>query len=55
MDTPRVPHDHDDSEEVPHGCYRGLVFVGHMVAAEDGEEIEVFEAYPCRRCAAEAL
>ncbi len=64
MDTTRVhPHDHDDSEaldahysgpqrlEAPHGCYDGLVFIGHLVEGEDGEEVEVVEAVPCRRCA----
>jgi hypothetical protein len=33
-------------------CYRGLVYIGHLV--EDpgtGDEVEVFEAVPCRRCA----
>ena len=30
-------------------CYRGVVYLGHMVE-EDGEEIEIFEAAPCRRC-----
>ncbi len=34
----------------PHGCYDGLVFIGHMIE-EDGEEVEVFESVPCRRCA----
>ncbi len=38
-----------DSEDIPHGCYRGLVFIGHLVE-EDGEEVEVFVAVPCRRC-----
>jgi len=42
-------------EEAPHGCYRGVVFVGHMVEDECGVEFEVFEAYPCRRCGAEVL
>ncbi len=61
MDTTRVhPHDHDDTLdahhsclarlEAPHGCYGGLVFIGHLVE-EDGEEVEVFESVPCRRCA----
>jgi hypothetical protein len=60
MDTTRI-HDHDDTLdahysglerlEAPHGCYRGLIFIGHLVE-EDGEEVEVFEAVACRRCAA---
>ena len=62
MDTTRV---HDDSDtldahysglerlEAPHGCLSGVVYIGHLVE-EDGEEVEVVEAVPCRRCAAEA-
>ena len=41
------------TEEVPHGCYRGLVFIGHLVE-EDGEEFEVVESVPCRRCAGDS-
>jgi len=54
--------DHDDtvgahcaSLERPHACSDGVVHVGHLV--EDpgtGEETEVIEAVPCRRCAEEA-
>ena len=58
MDTTRVhPHDHDDTLDAhysclerPHGCYDGLVFIGHLVEDECGEEVEVIEAVPCRRC-----
>ena len=67
MDTTRVhPHDHDDTLDAhysglerlealellkaPHGCYRGFVFVGYLVE-EDGEEAEIVEAVPCKRCA----
>ena len=40
--------------ESPHACYDGVVFVGHLVESEaDGEEVEVIEAVPCRRCAGE--
>ena len=62
MDTTRI-HDHDDTLdahysglerlEAPHGCYDGQVFIGHMIE-EDGGEVEVVEAVPCRRCAGEA-
>jgi hypothetical protein len=32
-------------------CYDGTVFIGHVVEdSEAGEEVEVFEAVPCRRC-----
>jgi hypothetical protein len=66
MDTTRI-HDHDDTIEAhyaglerlpgaphgtPHGCMDGFVFIGHMIE-EDGEEVEVVEAVPCRRCAGE--
>jgi hypothetical protein len=36
--------------ERPHGCIAGVVYIGHLVEAEDGEEVEVFETVPCRRC-----
>ncbi len=60
--TAREPHDDSldahysglerlpDHAERPHGCYDGLVYIGHLVE-EDGEEVEVVEAVPCRRCA----
>jgi hypothetical protein len=38
-------------EETPHACIARVVYIGHMVEGEDGEEVEVFEAVPCRRCA----
>ena len=41
---------HPSTKECQCACYEGVVFVGHMVAGEDGEEAEVFEAVPCRRC-----
>jgi hypothetical protein len=57
--------DHDDTLEAhysglerlesPHVCTDGVVYLGHLV--EDpgtGEEVEVFEAVPCHRCAEEA-
>jgi hypothetical protein len=53
--------DHDDAVEAhyaslerPHACTDGVVYIGHL--AEDpgsGEEAEVLEAVPCRRCAGE--
>jgi hypothetical protein len=53
--------DHDDTLEAhyaslerlrPCACLDGVVYIGHLV--EDpgtGEEVEVIEAVPCRRCA----
>ena len=52
--------DHDDTVEAhysalermrPHACIDGLVYIGHLIVAEDGEEVEVVEAVTCRRCA----
>jgi hypothetical protein len=43
-----APHDQDH----PHACNDGVVYIGHLV--EDpgtGNEVEVIEAVPCRRCA----
>ena len=67
MDTTSVhrseANDHDDTLDAhysglerlrPHGCYEGLVFIGHLVEGEDGEEFEVIEAVPCRRCAGDS-
>jgi hypothetical protein len=34
------------------GCYGGYHYLGHVVEGEDGEEVEVFETVPCRRCTA---
>jgi hypothetical protein len=52
--------DHDDTVEAhyaslerPHACTDGVVYIGHLVE-QDGEEVEVIEAVPCRRCAEEA-
>ena len=61
MDTTRI-HDHDDTLDAhysclerPHGCYEGLVFIGHLVEdSEAGEEVEVIESVPCRRCSDKA-
>jgi hypothetical protein len=56
--------DYDDTLEThyaslerlrPCACLDGVVYVGHLV--EDpgtGEEVEVIEAVPCRRCTEEA-
>jgi hypothetical protein len=44
--------DAEASEPLHCCCWRGFVYVGHLVVAEDGEEVEVFEAVPCKRCKA---
>ena len=51
--------DHDDTIEAhyaslerPHACYDGVVYIGRLVEEPGtGEEVEVIEAVPCRRCA----
>ena len=61
MDTTRVPQPNrdDDTVEAHYAalerlecalCYRGLVYIGHHELTEEGEEIEVVEAVPCKRC-----
>ena len=53
---------HDDTLEAhysglerlrPHACVDGTVYIGHLVAGDDGEEVEIIEPVPCRRCAGE--
>ncbi len=47
----RLPN-HAPTEERPHGCIAGYVFIGHLVVdEEDGEEREIILSAPCRRCA----
>jgi hypothetical protein len=66
VDTNRVTHhDPEDTLEahysslerlMPHGCYEGFVYIGHIVEDElDGEPVEVIERVPCRRCSAGTL
>ena len=51
-----LAHDvHPSIEEQGHGspcfvCYDGQVYIGHHELTEEGEEIEVVEAVPCKRC-----
>ena len=41
------------SEDPPHACTDGLVFLTYTVFDEAvGEEVERLEVVPCRRCAA---
>ncbi len=34
----------------PHACIAGVVYIGHMVEGEDGEEVEIYISMQCRRC-----
>jgi hypothetical protein len=47
-----APPAHPSTDETPHACLEGVVYIGHLVE-QDGEEVEVVEAVPCRRCAGE--
>jgi hypothetical protein len=39
-----------DDQDHPHACTDGVVYIGRLVE-EDGEEVEVVDLVPCRRCA----
>ena len=42
---------HPPTDESLHACLEGVVYIGRLVVDEEGEEVEVIEAVPCRRCA----
>jgi hypothetical protein len=44
-----APLAHPSTEEC-FVCYDRLVFIGRLEMTEEGEEIEVVEPVPCRRC-----
>lgn len=57
MDIKRIPVSGDPFYVVAHDqddrlCARidGVVYLGRTTFTEDGEEVEVVEAVPCRRC-----
>ena len=45
--TATAPH---PSTEECFVCYEGLVYIGRLELTEEGKEVEVIEAVPCRRC-----
>jgi hypothetical protein len=45
----------DARKETPHGCYDGWVYLGFEGEDENGEQVEVIERVPCRRCNPESL
>jgi hypothetical protein len=49
----RTPSPEVVSDEVPHGCYEGFIYIGHITEDENGEPQEVIERVPCRSCRAE--
>ncbi len=50
MNNSTAPEPHPSTDESPDACTDGVVYIGHLVADEDGNEAEVYEAVPCRRC-----
>ena len=40
--------DTQDRDQRPHACCQGVVFLGHLVDDDDGNEVEVVDAVPCR-------
>jgi len=49
--TAHPAHPSTEGQDHPHVCLEGVVYIGHLVVGDDGEEVEVFEPVPCRRCA----
>jgi hypothetical protein len=48
-----APHAHDlrsDTDEKPHGCWDGWVYLGFEGEDEQGEHVEIIERVPCQRC-----
>ncbi len=41
----------ESSAPRPHACMNGYVFIGHLaVDPETGDETEIVESIPCKRC-----
>ncbi len=38
------------TDETPHACLDGFVFLGFEGVDENGEHVEIIESVPCRRC-----
>jgi hypothetical protein len=43
------------TEEAPHGCWQGYVYLGFEAEDESGEHVELVERVACRRCSPEDL
>ena len=47
-----LAHPSTEEEAPPCVCIAGVAYIGHMVEdSETGDEVEVFEAMLCHRCA----
>jgi hypothetical protein len=59
VDTIILRKDHPEgstlTNEAPHACMDGWVFLGFEAEDESGEQCEDIERVPCRRCRPEAL
>ena len=43
-------HDLRHDQDHPHACLNGRIYLGYTYVGEDGDEVEAYEAIPCRRC-----
>jgi hypothetical protein len=54
VDTTSLAHSghqlRPDTDETPHACMDGWVFLGFEGEDENGEHVELVERVPCRRC-----
>jgi hypothetical protein len=50
--APPAQHPSTEEHDHPHACLEGVVYIGRLVVIDDGEEVEVIEAVPCKRYAA---
>jgi hypothetical protein len=46
----RAKRDQEPTDEPPHACIDGWVYLGYEVEDEHGEPVEVVDKVPCRRC-----
>ncbi len=53
-DTAHSAHQATKDQDHPHCCLNGVIYLGYTYTGEDGDEIEAYEAVPCRRCAEQA-
>jgi hypothetical protein len=50
--TAPEPHPSAEDQDHPHACLNGYVYLAYTAVDEEtGEEVEIIEAVPCRRCA----
>ena len=51
----REPKREVPTDETPHGCWDGWVYLGFEGEDENGEHVEELERVPCRRCKPKSL